>query len=97
MSVVLLFFSSKVNYENNWQQVTTIEFADGSKEIHYIVATIYKGTSSDSEGVSYYRPYEDKKYKDVIQRQDGSRKVIEYLPDGRTETHEYDPDGNVIR
>ena len=66
-----------ITYKNKYNQETTIEFADGSKEIHYIVATIYKGTSSDSEGVSYYRPYEDKKYKDVIQRQDGSRKVLE--------------------
>ena len=86
-----------INFKNNWQQKTMIEFADGSRELHYLLDAIRDGTSSIAVGTSYFHPYEDIPYREVFEEQDGTRTVVERYPDGSVETHEYDPDGNVIR
>ena len=85
-----------ITYKNNWKQETTIEFADGSKERHYIIDGDFYGEAIKVPVSAYYHPNEDKYYLTIFEFPDGIRRVSELLPDGTYEVHQYDADGNEM-
>ena len=85
-----------ITYKNNREQETTIEFADGSKEVHYIIDGDFYGEAIKVPVSEYYHPNEDKLYLRIFEFPDGIRRVSEFLPDGTNEVHQYDADGNEM-
>ncbi len=86
-----------ITYKNNRKQETTIEFADGSKERHYITPGFNREHQRiEVATTDYYRPNEDELYKRVFEYPDGETTIVKYLPNGEVEVHSYDADGNEM-